>query len=415
MAAGLLLGLVALLAGACTNPARVDERGVVSSPGQLRWRPAVDEVVCDGVERPVGTIEQADGGEVVELTSPMPVELDELRSGDDGTAMVRWSCEPSEAELRWELVATGADSGRTVGFSLTGAPVPVDAEPLVVSFVDAAAGGGGDVVCDGGGHEVAVVTGFGPGEPVEVDTDRRGAIVDDRADGDGNLFVWWSCRPDDVGQAWDVVLTAPDSDRAVTLALTGLDAGLDRPLALERALSEVPCDGRAVTLATVTGLFPFEVVTFTAPGADGLRDGRADSVGQLDLRWQCDFPDIGTTWRLAASATETGRSIGLTFTGVAGDPTEPATVDLVETPFVCDGDRRPVAELSDLTPGEFVDFSSPQSDELREGRATGGELTVNWQCDDDDLAGGDRTVWEVTATGRESGRSATFEIVGVRA
>ncbi|MEM9565307.1 MAG: hypothetical protein AAGA93_21980 [Actinomycetota bacterium] len=412
VAAGWLLALVAALAAACTNPTRVDERGAGAGPGELRWRPTGDDVVCDGVERPVGTIEQAEAGEPVELTSPMPVELGDLTSDDDGTATLVWSCEQAEAELRWDLVATGVDSGRTVRFSLAGAPVPVEAEPLVATFVDAS--GDGDVVCDGLANEVVVVTGFGPGESVELDADRRGGLVDGRADRQGAASVWWECRPGDVGQVWDVAITGRESDRTITVALAGIAADLDQPLALERALDEVVCDRRTIVIATVTGLFPFEVVTFAAPGADGLRDGRADGVGHLDLRWQCGAADVGTSWRLTATATETDRSIALTFTGVAGEPSDPARVALIETPFVCDGTRRPVAEVSNLLPGEFVDFTSPQSDALREGRSTGAELTVHWQCDDEDLAGADRKVWEVTATGRESGQAATFEIVGVR-
>lgn len=405
-----LLGLATLVLVACTGPdgdGDDDARGV---PVGLRWRRADVSVICDGSERKAGTVEQAEPGEVIEFATPLPIEVPAGQADAEGHYPLIWSCEPEEASLRWDLTAEGVESERTVEFTVVGAPAKPDEQPITVDlYVDR-------VVCDGDRTEVGVVDGLQPAETVIFESDQDGVSAQPTAAGDGTLVFGWRCRPPDIDQTWEVTVTAVDSERSTTFRLTGLP-GAPRPeVAIETAMAEVQCDGQVKPLATLINFFPFEPVSFTAePTSPDLRNGTADGTGRIELQWQCGRDDVGKTWDLTAEGTETGETISLTFTGVAGDPVPPATVRPLEDPFVCDGVRRPVAELSDLAPGEFVDFASPQAELLREGRATpsGGILEVNWQCDPSELDGADTKIWELTATGRESQRSVTFTITGV--
>ncbi len=407
-APALALGLVLTLAlGACAGPRSSGGSSATGDPADLRWRPS-DDVVCDGTERLAGSVEEAEPGEAIGYTSPMPVEVPAGQADARGQHQLWWSCQPEEAHLRWDLTATGADSGRRATFTVRGAAVSSEPGPVAVDLYD------DGVVCDGTRQTVGVLSGLEPGERVSFESERSGVSAEPRADDRGVVEIGWRCRPGDVDQRWSVTAVAPGSDRSTSFRLSGLAATDDRPLALERAVDEVVCDGQVHILATLVNLFPFEIVTFSAPGAEGLIDGRATGDGRLDLRWDCGRADAGSTWELTARATETGKTIALRFTGVAGPPPEPAEVLLVESPFVCDGERRPVAELTALAPGEFVDFASPQAEALREGRFEGDPLVVHWQCRPDEVGQDATMVWEVTATGRQSGRAVTFEVVGVR-
>ena len=374
-----------------------------AEPDALRWRTSGEDVVCDGSRRKAGTVEQATGGETIEFTTRQPVEVPPGRADEAGHYELYWRCGPEEAHLRWELTATGASSGRTVDLTIAGAVPTAESTPVDVALYD------DELVCSGRPVDVGVLSGLEPGQRVVLSSDTAGDRAPERADRDGNLVVDWSCRPGDVGRTWEVTARLDGDQRTTSFTLTGAAPPPLPPLAVEAAVDGVVCDGIVHPVATIVNLFPFEVVTFQAsPRTAGLRDGTATGDGRLDLRWQCDRADTGKTWDLTVEATETERTTSLRFSGLAGPPTEPATVELVEEPFVCDGERRPVAVLGDLLDGEFVDFDSPQAGPLLEGRAEGGELTVNWQCGPDQAD----TVWEVTATGRESGRSATFRITG---
>jgi len=404
-----VLGLVTLALAACTSPGGSgdDARG---APADLRWRRADVSVICDGTARKAGTIEQAEAGEVIEFATPLPIEVSDGEADAEGHYPLMWTCEPEEASLRWDLTATGADSKRTARFTVVGAPTPPDAQPITVDLYAES------VVCDGTRTEIGVVDGLQPAETVRFESDQDGSLANPKAAGDGTLVFGWRCRPPDVDQTWEVTVTAVDSDRATTFRLTGLP-GAPRPdVAIESAETEVRCDGRVRPLATLINFFPFEPVSFIAePTSPDLRNGSADGAGRIELQWQCGRDDVGETWDLTARGTETDAAITLVFTGVAGDPVAPAAVRLTEDPFICDGVRRPVAELSELAAGEFVDFTSPQAELLREGRASpsGGTLEVNWQCDPSEIDGADTKIWELTATGRESQRSVTFTITGI--
>lgn len=399
---------VALVLGACTRPDLLDDTAGDQASTELRWRPAGDAVVCDGTERPAGTIEQAEAGETIEFATALPVDVAAGTADDDGQHVLVWTCGPEEAHLRWDLTATGARSGGTVRLTVVGAPAPADERALDATLYR------DTVVCDGTSQEAGVIDGLSPGERVRFAADQDGAAADPKARDDGTLPFGWRCRPGDVGRTWQVTVTAVDSDRTTTFQLGGDPPADDLPLEVESAVTEIACDGRVLPLATIVNLFPFEEVAFTSsPSASDLRGGSADGAGRLDLRWQCDPADVGTTWNLTAEAAETGKTIAVRFVGIAGQPVPAATVRVVEDPFVCDGERRVVAELGGLDAGEFVDFTSPQAGPLLEGRSSSGRLEVNWQCDATDLDGAETATWAVTATGRESGRAVTFEIVGV--
>ena len=413
-----LLVAVVLLTAACTGSDSADDGGdgspqaadssspssVVAGvpPTELRWTSG-DDVVCDGAEHRAGTVRGAEPGEIVELDSPMPIELPAAVADDEGNYVLRWTCDPTEAGLRWDLTATGAESGQSVRFAVGGASAPLEQIPVTVTVYD------DGLVCDGLRHEVGVIEGLSPGESVRFESEQGGDRSLARAGGDGALVVGWSCRLGDVDQRWEITVTAEGTDRTTAFSLTGLAWPDDGPVVVVSAEPEVLCDRRRQTVASLDGLFPFERVTFSSPQARGvIRDGKADGEGRLDLSWSCERIDVGTSWEVTATATESEESVVVAFVGVEGPPPEPATARLVEDPFRCDGERRPVAALGGFDPGEFVDFTSPQSGPLLEGRADGVELMMNWQCTPSQAG----TVWEVTATGRESGRSVTVTVTG---
>lgn len=409
LAVGLvLIGLAAGCTGSGSGSDGGDEVGgstseVTRPPTELRWRTSGFDVVCDGTERLAGTVEQARPGEVIEYTTPLPVDVPDGRADDDGQAELTWSCDTAEAGLRWDLTATGVDSGRTVQFTVAGAPVAAaDAPPTIDLYDD-------ELVCDGRAHEIAALAGFEPGERIDLDSEQGEPDVRPRADRTGGFTAWWRCRPGDVGETWRITAIGATSGRSVDFTLRGVAWPDAQPVAVESAVEEIACDRRTHPLATMVNLYPGELVTFTAPGARNVRDGRADADGRLELTWQCERADVGETWELTAIAADTGERVTLPITGVPGETPPPATVRVVEEPFVCDDERRPAALLGDLEPGEFVDFTSPQAGPLLEGRFEGGELEVNWQCQPSQAG----TAWEVTATGRQSGRSITFAITGV--
>ncbi len=172
------------------------------------------------------------------------------------------------------------------------------------------------------------------------------------------------------------------------------------------------CNGETREFALIGGAEPNENVAFTSPQADGLRSGTADVNGELPIRWQCEPDQAGTTWALTATGETSGRTVTFQFAGVTapGQPEPTAlSVEVIEDPFVCNGETRIFAGLSGAEPNEEVAFSSPQSPGLRSGTADAdGNLPLRWQCDPDQAG----TMWELTATGENSGRTVTFTFTG---
>lgn len=189
------------------------------------------------------------------------------------------------------------------------------------------------------------------------------------------------------------------------------------------------CDGGTREFAQISGADPNETIAFSSPQTEGLRSGQADANGELPIRWQCDPTQAGTTWELTATGETSGRTATFIFAGVTnpGDGTAtpttadtattattvgtPAamTVEVIENPFVCNGEVRVFAGIAGADPNESIAFSSPQSPGLRSGQADAdGNLPVRWQCDPDQAG----TRWELTATGETSGRTVTFTFTG---
>jgi len=82
-------------------------------------------------------------------------------------------------------------------------------------------------------------------------------------------------------------------------------------------------------------------------------------------------------------------------------------VDLIESPFVCNGGTRPLGSASGFTPGEKVQFRSPQVDlgvpfSIRDADDDG-TVRMRWVCDS-------VKTWEITVTGLTSGQTTTFEL-----
>ena len=403
------LAATVLIAGSCTRPADTSTAGT-SPVGGLSYTPAVESVVCDGTEQLAGHLEGAAPGEAIAFTSPLPIEMAEGSADAQGDHPVTWTCQEAEARLRWDLTATGRESGRTVSFAIVGTDRAAEAGALAVVLH------GDDVACDGTRHDIGTLTGADVDERIVFTSEQTSGLQSGQADGRGELIVGWSCRPGDAGRTWEVRATGDRSGRSTTFVVRG---ATPQPTTIGVDLTENPfvCDGRSRPFAALSDLVPGELVSFATPGVDDLRDGRVGADGRLVLNWQCGPDGAGRTWDLTATGAESGRTVTITFTGVA-DPqggAEPtiASGTLFEDPFACDGSRRPVGSLTGLLAGEYVDFESPQADSLREGRADGsGELVVNWQCDASDLRPDGTMTWDVTATGRQSQRSTTLRITG---
>jgi hypothetical protein len=403
------LAATVLITGSCTGPVDTSTAGT-SPAGGLSYTPVIESVVCDGTEQLAGHLEGAAPGEPIAFTSPLPIELAEGSADAQGRHPLTWTCQEAEARLRWDVTATGRESGRAVSFTIVGTDRPADAGALAVAL------DGEDVACDGTRHDIGTLTGADGDEGIVFTSEQTSGLQSGRADGRGELIVGWSCRPGDAGRTWEVTATGDRSGRSATFVVRGAPP---QAATIGVDLTENPfvCDGRSRPFATLSDLVPGELVSFAAPGVEDLRDGRVGADGRLVLNWQCGPDGVGRTWALTATGAESRRTVTITFSGVA-DPqggAEPsaATATVFEDPFRCDGGRRPVGSLTGLLAGEYVDFDSPQADTLREGRADGsGELVVNWQCDASDLRPDGTMAWDVTATGRQSQRSTTLRITG---
>ncbi len=417
LTAGVVLS-AGVIQGCSLSPNEAGDGGVGGDV--LGWQPAVETVVCDDTEQVVGSIDGAEPGERLEFISRQPVEVPAVTADDDGLAELAWSCGPEEARLRWSLTATGEESGRSVEVAIVGAHQPEEAAEFTVTIGEE--GDRGPVVCDGQRHLVGALSNAEPGESIRFSSPQTANLQSGRADGLGESPVFWTCRPADVGEVWEVTATGLDSGQTGRFVLTGVapEPGDVPPVEVTIVEDPVVCDGQSAVFAQLANLVPGERVSFSSAEAGDLRDGFADGVGSLDLKWQCGQDDVGRTWTLVATGQESGQQASVTFSGVA-DPAgypepSPANVTITEQPFVCDGQRRPVAVITGLRGGEFVDFASEQAGTLREGRADAdGQLTVNWQCTSAELAAlAPGASWTVTATGRESGQIVTFEITAAQ-
>lgn len=362
-------------------------------------------ILCDGRLQDVGEIRGAEPGEVLGFESALPIDLADAVADEAGTRKVSWSCEPEESRLRWSITATGQSSGRSGDITFTGTLVDESAPRL--DFV----GSDEPFVCDGQLKPLGTISGGEPNELLVVSSLHTGTNRHE-ADGLGEVPLWWICRPDEATD-WEVVVEGQQVDQSLRFVVNGVAAVAEDLPELRVAVSEDPfsCDGTSRTFATVSNLYAFETVTFTSKEADGLIDGTADETGELPIRWQCGLADVAKTWTLTATGVDSGRTISFSLDAAepAAGVINPLAISIAQDPFVCNGESRTFATLENLLPNEFVDFSSPDAQNIREGQANDlGALPIRWQC----FAADDGRVWEVTATGRSSTKSLTFSITG---
>ncbi len=206
------------------------------------------------------------------------------------------------------------------------------------------------------------------------------------------------------------------SGESVDLTPTTVPTTVLDPNQLQVSLIENPftCDGGTRVFAELAGAAPNEEVTFDSPQSSSIKSGTADANGALPIRWQCDPEQAGTTWELTAAGVTSGKSATFIFAGVTAPTTTtiappPLVIDLIENPFKCDGESRIFGGLTGAAPGEQISFTSPQASGILNGTADAeGATPIRWQCDPDQVG----TTWELTATGVESGRTASFSFTG---
>lgn len=197
------------------------------------------------------------------------------------------------------------------------------------------------------------------------------------------------------------------------------------PNLLDVTLIEQPfiCDNGTREFASLAGATPSEEVAFSSPQTANLKSGMAGPDGTLPIRWSCAPDQAGTTWELTATGAISGKTVTFIFSGaLAAEGTTPSTeagaapapageltIDLIENPFVCNGETRIFGGLTGADPGEEIAFTSPQASGIKNGVADeAGDLDIRWSCDPDQAG----TTWELTATGVTSGRATTVSFTG---
>ncbi len=380
--------------------------------GTLRADVFNNGVFCDGTARKAAIIFGAEPGETIAFSSPMPVEVVDGVADDQGTYQLLWSCEPNEASLSWDLTATGSTSNRSVTLRLNGSHQDPGGRTLV--FTPARR----PLVCDGTSRSVGRLENAEPNEPVDFTAAGVESLRQGQADRAGALTVNWRCQPEESETTWTVQATGQGSGRVATFEISGRPPkpAKSGPIEVEVVEEPVVCNRERSRVAVLRNLTPSVLVDFDASPSNGpLRQRRADPTGSLDIYWQCHRSQADTVWALevteqpVAPGSGEERTATVVITGSALP--DPTTITVVEDPFLCDGTSHRFAVLSNFVPGEYVDYSSPRSDAIRQGQADDtGQVTVRWQCSPDQAG----SQWEVTATGRTSGFSLTFTITGGR-
>ncbi len=367
-----------------------------------------DGIFCDGSDRRAAIIYGARPGETITFESPMPVEIADGVADDQGTFQLTWQCESFETALFWDITATTADSRQSVDFRVKGIYVDPTVETEMV-FTPTP----GFVACDGARRTVGYLAGAQPLESVTFSSPAIGSLETSKADADGRATVTWSCREEEV-RTWPVRASGLTSGKSATFDIVGEPPTpqVEGPIQVELVENPFSCNRQRRPVAKLSNLTPGVQVAFEASPSNGaLEPGTSNSSGSMTLYWQCDRSQGGTEWNITAAEQSLDgtdkRSASLAFTVIA--PPNPTTIAFTEDPFICDGTSHEVAVLSNFVANEFIDFTSPQSDGLRQGQAgTDGSLAVRWQCTGDEVG----KQWEVTATGATSGVDLTFTITG---
>ncbi len=380
-----------------------------SPPPQLELVAHSADLYCDDTDQLVGEIRGAEPGEPIVLSSPQPIQLSDQQANavadEAGTYRLTWRCGATDAGRPFEVVVQGGESGRWVTVSFTGSSDDPDAEEsLRVELFDDA------FACDGRSRDLGVLSNAQPFETVTFTSDRGGAVLDGEADGEGQLMLRWQCSPDEVA-TWQVTATGTESNRVGEFAIVGVEPPPEEVPTPIVQIDEDPfrCDDGTRVFGTLSGFLPGEFVDFDSPQASTMLEGQADGDGSLPIRWTCGAADAGTVWEVTATGVQSGRTVTFSVTGAEAPPAPDPVVEVSENPFGCDDTTRFFATITGFVPREFVDFTSPQVENLRQGQADEtGALQLRWTCGAGDV---DR-VWDVTATGATSGRSVTFQITG---
>ncbi|MGI9612872.1 MAG: hypothetical protein ACR2QO_08195 [Acidimicrobiales bacterium] len=398
---------------AVAGSACVDDPDPVTTTGTTQPGQALDiiggssQVYCDNTDRVIGRISGAEPGEKILLTSPQPIQLsndqENAVADDQGTYQLTWRCSPSEAGQPWELRVEGLNSGRRADVSFVGTATDPDLDEALALDLDEA-----PFVCDGESRIFGRLSNASPREPVTFTAAGADGLVDGTAETDGSLPLTWRCSPSEAG-TWEVMARGIESDRTVEFTVVGVaPAELVTP-GVRVIEDPFVCDGERRDVAALSGFVPDEVVTFSASQTTDLIDGRADGSGDLTIGWTCGNKDAGTVWELTATGLRSERTVTVVITGAAAARTRDPEVAMTEDPFRCDSTTRFFATITGFARREFVDFESPQVEDLRQGQADDtGALDLRWTCDAADVG---RT-WEITATGANSGRAITFQITG---
>jgi len=401
---GLTIVLIIGLITACSPPASSD-RAVRDDA--LSVTPVGDGVYCDGTDRPAAIVAGAEPGETIEFTSPMPIDAADGVADEAGTHELRWRCDELESQLTWELTATGSESGRSTRFTITGS----DRDPILdtILIVDET----NDVVrCDDTTQTVALLSNAQPNEAVRFTSPDSAFLPRAMAGPDGGIEVRWTCSPDQDGLQWRLTATGDSSGRTAEITFTGQAPRPADPGDIGVEVVEDPfvCDRGRRPVARLSNLTPKTALEFVAsPQAEPLQPAEAGSGGRATVFWQCNRQDEGTTWELTVTEqTPAGRSVTFSFGSTTLE--SPVTIEMTDDSVICDGTTRPFALLRNFVSGEAIDFESPQSEAIRQGRADAeGVLPLRWSCAADQIG----TAWEITATGATSGASLTFTITGI--
>ncbi|MCP3987525.1 MAG: hypothetical protein GY724_00490 [Actinomycetia bacterium] len=367
------------------------------------------EIYCDNTERLAGEIHGAEPGENIVLSSPQPIQLSaeqlNATADADGVYRLTWRCGPTEVGQPWELRVQGQDSGRRATVFVTGTIIDPDiVDTLVITLVE------DTFVCDGSSRDLGELSNATAWEAVAFTAERADDLVDGNTSAEGHLTLTWQCSPDEA-TTWQVTARGLQSDRVGEFTIVGVAPSPEELLTPTVQVNEDPflCDDGSRVFATLSGFLPDETVDFVSPQASGLREGHANHSGDLPLRWTCGAADAGTVWELTATGAQSRRSVTFALAGAAAPPAPDPIVTITEDPFQCDDTTRFFATISGFTSREFVDFTSPQAEHLRQGQADEtGVLQVRWTCGADGID----QIWDITATGATSQREVSFKITG---